>query len=312
MVQYNSQYGNEVNNEDVLKVGNTNENISIQNAGKTLIIENRNQVMNNDTIHLKMSGVRVQTYQWQLVLDNMDTPGLTAFLIDRYLNTTTTLNMAGTTTVNFGITNVAGSYAVDRFKIVFNQTLVLPVTITSVSANRNNDKTVGVQWKVANELNLEGYQVERSLDGRNFAAIAAKAPQNNTGGRTEYSITDADGKVGDLFYRIKANSTSGQVQYSAIVKVAALKNSSNQAISVYPNPVVNKNMHVQFLNQPAGTYGVKLMSTNGAAVYQNSVEISGSNQVKMMQLSNKIAAGNYKLQVISADGSQLTLPILVL
>ena len=312
MVRYNDQYNNTVGGEDILKIGNTNENVSIQAAGKTLVIDNRNQAMNNDTIHLKMSGVRVQTYQWQLVLDNMDTPGLTAFLIDRYLNTTTTLNMAGTTTVNFGITNIAGSYAVDRFKIVFNQSVVLPVTITSVSANRNTDKTVGVQWKVANELNLEGYQVERSLDGRNFAAIAAKAPQNNTGGRTEYSITDADGKAGDLFYRIKANSTSGQVQYSAIVKVAALKNSSNQAISVYPNPVVNKNMHVQFLNQPAGTYGVKLMSTNGAAVYQNSVEISGSNQVKMMQLSNKIAAGNYKLQVISADGSQLTLPVLVL
>ena len=60
--------------------------------------------------------------------------GLTGFLEDTYLHTSTPLNLNGSTIADFNIVNIPGSYAPDRFRIVFRQMSVLPVTFTSVKA----------------------------------------------------------------------------------------------------------------------------------------------------------------------------------
>jgi len=149
---------------------------------------------------------------------------------------------------------------------------------------------------------MEKYEIEYSADGRNFLSFASKAATAGNSVGTTYAQMHTQASLADNFYRIKAISISGQVQYSAVVKVASVKNSNNPTISVYPNPVVDKNMNVQFLNQTNGAYAVQLISQNGAAVYQNKVTINGNNQVKMMKLQSNTAAGNYQLVIVSADG----------
>ena len=98
-----------------------------------IVIERRAMIDRQDTLHLNMLRMRAQSYQWEINSSNMDYPGRTGFLIDRYLNTSTPLDLAGTTTVNFNVANIAGSYAADRFIIVFNQPELgpLPVHITT-------------------------------------------------------------------------------------------------------------------------------------------------------------------------------------
>jgi hypothetical protein len=213
------------------------------------------------------------------------------------------------------VQNVPGSYASDRFKIVFNQVVAgpLPVTITTVAAIRNVsvNNEVAVSWKVESETNMHNYEVEYSADGRNFSSIATIAPNGNNGAGS-YSFLNNKATAAEHFYRIKANSIGGQVQYSAIVKVAGVKASANSSISVYPNPVVNKKMNIQFVNQAEGNYQVSLFSNNGALVYKNNVTVNSSNLVKVLPLEDKIAAGNYQMIVTDAAGNTKIQSVIVL
>ncbi len=91
-----------------------------------------------------------------------------------------------------------------------------------------------------------------------------------------------------------------------------MKSGAGKSISVYPNPVVNKTMNVQFTNQAMGTYQVQLLSQDGATVYKNEAEINSSNQVKTMKLNAGTAAGTYQLLVSDKDGNQTNSTIIIL
>ena len=108
--------------------------------------------------------------------------------------------------------------------------------------------------------------------------------------------------AGDLFYRIKANSLSGEVQYSAIVKVAGSK--TNPTITVYPNPVTGKQLQVRFNDVQAGNYQLNLLNAAGQLIYRGVVNVTTGTFAKAIQLSNDVAAGRYDLIVTAPDGGK--------
>ncbi|MEO7049375.1 MAG: T9SS type A sorting domain-containing protein, partial [Ferruginibacter sp.] len=104
-------------------------------------------------------------------------------------------------------------------------------------------------------------------------------------------------------------SKDGSIQYSPVVKVAALNLLT--AISVYPNPVVNAEMSVRFVNQPAGKYGLQLMNKLGQVVYSGKVLVASSVDQQKVNLGNAIAAGTYQLFITAEDGKVTTLQVIV-
>ena len=314
MANFDTAYTNSVDADDILKIANGSENVSIKSGTALLLADRRKDVTALDTIRLNLTGVRIQTYKWSITMDYMLANGRTAFLKDAYTNSLTPLNMDGTTEYSFTMVNIAGAYAANRFSIVFSEALVLPVTITTVSAIRSNTKSsnVTINWKVENEIGLQSYETEHSTNGSTFKAFSNVNATAGNSGSTAYTQIHTQAVDADNFYRIKAISLSGLVQYSAVVKVAAIKKSSTATISVYPNPVVNKNMNVHFLNQPAGTYHVKLLNQSGSVVYQNRVDINNSNAVKMMQLNSGTAAGIYQLLITDGNEGKSVMQVVVL
>ena len=309
LADFDPAYANELDNNDIHKMTNIGEGLSWKTANKMIVIDRRAEPADNDSLHLDLTKTRVQNYQFEVDMTNMDAPGREAFLVDKYLNITTPLDMLGTTKVNFSVQNVAGSYAPNRFVVVFKQKAVAPVTITSVTANRNSDHTVTVEWKVENEVNVVGYEVERSSDATSFNSILTQAPNNNTGGRTAYQDLDRGVIAGDLYYRIKANSGGGLIQYSSVVKVSAL--TLPASISVYPNPVVGRKVNVQFVSQPAGNYKVQLLTATGQLIYNKQVKITSFLQSENISLPVRVTGGNYQLSVTHPDGKVHTQRVFV-
>ncbi len=312
MVNFDNEFSNAVNADDILKMTNGSENVSVKKSGVLLLADRRSETASIDTIQLNLTGLKAQQYNWLINSDHLELNGRTAFLTDAYTNTITPLNLSGSTSYAFSVVNVAGSYAANRFTIVFTQEVVLPVNITSISAQRNSSKPtqVTVSWKVENELNIDQYEVQHSVNAVEFAAFATQSAAGISA--TGYIAVQQDASAADNFYRIKATSIGGQVQYSAIVKVSAIMNTSKQSISVYPNPVADKNMHVQFTNKAAGRYDAILLNQAGVTVYQNSTMVGSNNQVKSMQLQKGTAAGNYQLVITAPGGEKTVSQVLVL
>ncbi len=283
---------------DARKLVNINENLSINSNNVLLALERRGLIDETDSIKLNMTGLRVSNYQWKLAIANLDEPGREGYLLDKFLHTKTNLNLNGINLVDFNVANVAGSYAADRFVIVFKQTAV-PAIAINIAANRNGTgEQVSVKWTTSNEAYVGRYNVERGSTNTSFAPIQSPVTvTNNNGGTVTYSFTDLAPSKGENFYRIKADRTinSFATVYSPIAKVDAMPKDSY--VNVYPNPVTEGVIKLEFVNKQAGTYTIKMLDKTGKAIRTDAVTISTYQEIKTIDIGRAIAAGTYTLMI---------------
>jgi len=107
----------------------------------------------------------------------------------------------------------------------------LPLNLISFNASIING-TVKAWWSTSNEVNTASFEVERSIDGRNFVTVAQKAAKNVSGINT-YEALDATPLSGLAYYRLKMIDKDGTVKYSQLVK---LRNKTTTKLEVFPNP----------------------------------------------------------------------------
>ncbi|MFT3980902.1 MAG: choice-of-anchor D domain-containing protein [Ferruginibacter sp.] len=296
-VVFDPEYSNVVGEEDAPKVMNSGENLGVLSQGKKLIVEGRQPVAEADTIFYVMSNLNIQHYQLSFEPRNLGGTGLTAELIDQFLNTRTNISLSDSSYYGFDATSDAPSRAADRFMLVFRAPAgPLPVTFVSISAQRQPDKSIKVNWQVTNEINIDKYEVQRSADGLNFSSILS-APA--TGSRN-YTGNDATPLVNNNFYRIKATGFAGDITYSAVVKVGPEKDPGT--IVIQPNPVKDKQLNIRFTNKPDGDYNVLLSNTLGQVVYKTTVDVSGNNMVKKLVVPASTAGGSYRVTVYDKAG----------
>jgi hypothetical protein len=290
-----------LDDNDAYKILNSSENVSFKRNGQLLSVERYSPITENDTFYLNVGNMKIQTYQWQLILNNLEQAGLSASLQDKYTHTSTRLSLNGTNTVNFSVENVAGSYAADRFYIVFTQANVLPLSFTNVMAYQQN-RAIVVEWNVANENNVKLYEVEKSTDGNSYTRVNSTTAKNLP--LSTYSWVDADVAPGFNYYRLKNIDITGRIEYSKVVKVFI--GSAHKSITVYPNPVKDNVISLQMLNQPAGNYGIKLLNNDGQVILSKVIQHVNGNNHETIPLKKDIAKGIYTMQVTTPAGEIVT------
>ena len=294
MSQYDPGYNNNVDAMDALKLFSQGESVAISSNGKKMVVERRQGINSGDTIYYDIAHLQQREYELEIKAQDLGDPRLLALLEDTYLHTATPVTLDGTTSNRFTVNSDPLSAASNRFRIVFKPVLVLPVTFTDISVNRNNDKSIKIKWQVDNEINITKYAVERSNDGRTFSTIDTSLPAHNNGSSANYDLDDVQLVMGDIFYRVKAYSIGGQVQYSAVAKVNGLKSASD--ISVYPNPVVNKAININFTNQEAGKYEVSVITGLGEIALRTVITINSNNEIYSLD-GGSLTSGIYLLKI---------------
>ena len=299
LIQFDSEYANALDKNDVRKTTNTSENFAISSNGKVLVIERRKPVAQNDTIFYSLKNVRVQKYRFEVTVEGLD-DGTQAFLEDVYLKTKKALTPNSVTSVDFTIENVAGSYAPDRFRIVFKATeKTLPVTFTSIAAKVINNNGL-INWKVAGENGMQHYELEHSIDGVTFERLAVIPAQNKS--EASYEFVDEKLTVGNHYYRVGGVDAKGQVSYTKVVKVWVAEATGPASIAVYPNPITNGVVHLQLKHQPAGQYNIRLLNPAGQLILSRNTEISAENHTEKINWDYKLSHGMYQLEVRKPDG----------
>ncbi len=301
LINYSDNYSNKVDDMDAIKSSNSSENLSVKRSGSLLAVERRHTITANDTIFLNLTGVSAQKYEFDIRADQIYQPGLSGFLVDNYLKTSTPINTQGITDVTFAVTGVAASYAAGRFMIVFDAPAgTLPVTFTSIQAFPYSS-AIDVQWQVAQEMNIDHYETEKSTDGTAFVKIASTNAVANSGHSATYLITDTHPVPGYNYYRIKSVDIDGQVAYSSVAKVNEQSTEGN--ISVFPNPVVNGTINLQLNNQLAGKYIVKLFSKTGQLIIHKDFDKPASPITLSFQVGTDLSHGIYNLVITKPDNT---------
>jgi hypothetical protein len=108
------------------------------------------------------------------------------------------------------------------FMIFIDRQAVLAGNMQSFNADLAAGK-VQLEWKMNNEQNVAGYEVERSTDGISFETIGvleAFPGTGQTGSERNYSFSDADRTIvygsQPIYYRVRTNNRKGEYLYSEI------------------------------------------------------------------------------------------------
>ncbi|MEO1257372.1 MAG: T9SS type A sorting domain-containing protein [Bacteroidota bacterium] len=114
----------------------------------------------------------------------------------------------------------------------------LPVELIDFQAKVQEGRTVLLDWRTATELNNEGFEIERSINGKNWERLGFVAGTGTTFENQQYNFTDARPFSGMNYYRLKQMDFDGAFAYTNIISV--IVDVKTNRLSVFPNPAINE------------------------------------------------------------------------
>ena len=177
----------------------------------------------------------------------------------------------------------------------------LPLTFGNIKGYAKNGG-IQIDWSIYNEYNVDHYEIERSLNGMPPFTTLGQTAARNTDSKSDYEWVDATPSNGNNFYRIKSVDINGKISYSTIVRLNL--NQSGKGILVYPNPATKGYISFQSSDLQKGSYTLKIINSNGQAVYKQEFVHEGGAFSQTISLPAGIKSGMYNLQL--RNGNEVT------
>jgi hypothetical protein len=162
----------------------------------------------------------------------------------------------------------------------------LPVHLMTFGVTKDG-KNVKIIWTTSDEINLTGYEVERSTDGIEFSKII-RVNAHRLETEQTYETTDANPLAGRSYYRLKMINDDGTFSYSKVVKIEM-----DRAITtfIFPNPA-RRIIHVQGAQQ---FRAIQLMDESGRVLKEWQKPSSDELDIGV------VASGIYHLRMFSGN-----------
>jgi len=169
----------------------------------------------------------------------------------------------------------------------------LPIDLVSFSANK---KINGVEllWKTSTEENLDFFEVERSINGKDFTRLGVMKGNGTTNEEHAYNLFDEKPTIGKNYYRLKSVDFDGYTEYFNVVMVDF---DGSKSFSIAPNPSDGITFTAQTNFTPTARAFVAIYTTLGAEVAR--YEVAGNNSI--LTLPVKLESGIYFAKYISND-----------
>jgi hypothetical protein len=250
---------------------------------------------------LAVARLTKSTYTLEIFANKLEGSTLVPYLIDTYLNSTTQLSTVDTNKIVFAVNaTIPESSGRDRFKIVWKETAsILPVSFTSIDATQK-DKTVKVDWFVAQETNIKKYVVERSTDGTSFTSIGEVASKGNSVSQA-YNLVDNAPARGVNYYRVRSIQIDGRASISKTVAIKTTADAANQRLTIFPNPIKGNQVNLQVSYLSRGEYSLVLYNTAGIQVFNKNIQHEGGALNSTVHLTKSLSPGIYYLNVSNKE-----------
>lgn len=178
----------------------------------------------------------------------------------------------------------------------------LPVNLIAFNAQLINNKPE-LKWISASEVQFKEYQVERSVDGVQFAKIGVVAAQGATSEVT-YMFIDQHAAVGKFYYRLKMLDNDGQFKYSGIRTVIIKE--ATVLTEILPNPFSEK-ISVRVNNFETGKkYQASIVDAKGVVVKKINL-LNANSEIA----TDKLTQGSYFIIVANEAGKILSSDLIV-
>lgn len=208
------------------------------------------------------------------------------------------LKVAGSpgASASLGVVNGRVNLTVPAFGYaVWTGMSALPLDLLTFEATQQGQQ-VALNWTAANEVDFSGYEVQRSLDGRQFEKIGWVAAQGTPDGATHrYMFLDKNPVFNKpLYYRLRMIDLDGTVEFSPLRSIT-LKN--DREVALFPNPTTGS-FWLKFQHPAPENTRIEVRDALGRQVLSEAME-AGALQ-KEVDIANQ-PSGIYSV-LIRTDG----------
>lgn len=129
--------------------------------------------------------------------------------------------------------SIEASYGAGRLSLIFERESQ-PYKLLSFTASKSGESAV-LKWHTQHEKQTLSYDLEKSVDGVNFASLRMINASYVGSAFGDYNQTDVNTNKSVNYYRIKQFEPSGRVTYSSIESLDFSRSGlASQSFSVYP------------------------------------------------------------------------------
>lgn len=174
----------------------------------------------------------------------------------------------------------------------------LPVTLLSFKVAKENTQ-VNLDWSTTSEVNSDRFEVEHSINGKEWNLIGSLASASKSEIKLDYHFMHKNPSDGNNYYRLKMVDKDESFAFSSIKNIEF----ENVNLEIYPNPVADQ-LNIKMGNW-AHVNNIRLISLGGTTVYD-----SGKVPLSSITVTN-LKQGIYIMKIGKTDGSWSTQKIMV-
>jgi photosystem II stability/assembly factor-like uncharacterized protein len=168
--------------------------------------------------------------------------------------------------------------------------VTVPVELTSFSADVQNEKVL-LKWSTSTETNNNGFEVQRSFDGKSFATIGFVSGNGTTTEPNNYSFID-ENQSEKIYYRLKQLDYNGTYSYSNIISIDAITLNDFVLEQNFPNPF-NPSTIIQF-NIPIESFvTLKIYDVQGKEISTLVNDLKQPGSYKFEFIPRNLSSGVY-------------------
>jgi uncharacterized protein (DUF1501 family) len=186
---------------------------------------------------------------------------------------------------------------------IFNS-IVLPLDGLEITAKWDG-AFAKLDFEVYENESYDTFTIERSVNGTDFYTVNTL---QNTSNASQQKYTYKDDRISapEVYYRIKGLSKQGEISYS---KIAKLRNTTDQDVRVYPNPVTNYTINIEFLKKVNQNVEITIYGTAGEKLYYNQINPAGRRAITF-KVPDYFSVHTMYILNISYDGNVVNEKIL--
>ena len=246
-----------------------------------------------DTTAIKVyNPIPTSTYTWSTTNGR---------IVGSSVGTSILVDKPGTYYVTQQLNIQCSTFAIDSVKIIFDAVcMVLNVNILNLTAGKINKGAI-LNWDATNNNEAAGYEIEYSMDNRNFSKLASVAASGDADlAKYSFSYPFDVTNAAVIYYRIKIIGKNGKAKYSntAILRVST---SGNPNARIFPNPTHGE-LWLSINSAVTESAKIYVLDATGKVVWTARINITkGESLIKMPSLTGK-HQGIYLVKIKSANG----------
>ena len=156
---------------------------------------------------------------------------------------------------------------------------------------------VTLNWGIVTTVNVNRFEVERSMDNNHFDKVATVAGNISLNERHNFTIDDNISNVNSelIYYRLKVIATNASVKFSNVLLIR--KSINKTLVSIQPNPA-SDNTSIIFNADKEGEVTVRLIDAIGKTVLLHKQKVYKGNNTLVLNELSKLSNAVYSVQII--------------